>query len=324
MIMKPVMKSVHLQTLHAIRNRLHPSHPAHPLIESDLGQREAGYKGELTLNYQLRNLTDTSAIVLHNIRLPSHSTGYFQIDTLFLTPSYLLIIEAKNMTGTLSFNPRMHQLSQVWNNQEKNYPDPITQVEQQSLQLQAWLHHSKLPNLPVESLVAICHPKAKIVSLNSPSVVAARVTHANSLFRKIESYTNTYVKRHLTDSTLQQLALKIKQSHTPGWKSQMSTYNITKNDIIKGVHCTSCNLYHMKRHNGRWICDTCGCRSRTAHEEAIKNYALIFGRQITSHELSVFLQIPSISISQKLLKKMNLTYTGRTKKRTYRLPDFED
>ncbi len=69
--------------------------------------------------------------VLHDVSLTSSTP--FQIDTLFVTPTYAVVFEVKNISGELKIVNNPPQLIRVLNNGEvKGFNSPITQVENTS------------------------------------------------------------------------------------------------------------------------------------------------------------------------------------------------
>ncbi|WP_218970926.1 nuclease-related domain-containing protein [Peribacillus kribbensis] len=95
--------------LDSLLRRLPPTHPKRILIQGDFAKRMAGYKGEQALDYYLNQLSPSDFLILHDLRLPSEPY-FFQIDTLLLTTRYLLILEIKNIAGTLYFEKSSSQL----------------------------------------------------------------------------------------------------------------------------------------------------------------------------------------------------------------------
>lgn len=107
--------------LEALCRRLPLNFPKYQQISEELGRRQAGYQGEIALDYYLRLLPINKYLILHDLNLPDGDYNC-QIDTLLLTPEFALIIEVKNMTGKLIFDTENEQYTQINNDKEKGYP----------------------------------------------------------------------------------------------------------------------------------------------------------------------------------------------------------
>jgi hypothetical protein len=88
--------------LEALLRRLPKNHVKRTKIMEELSRRWAGYKGEASLDFHLRNLDEKNYLILHDLNLPDGKYNC-QIDALLLSPNFALIIEIKNMTGKLTY-----------------------------------------------------------------------------------------------------------------------------------------------------------------------------------------------------------------------------
>ena len=59
-------------------------------------------------------------------------------------------------------------------------------------------------------------------------------------------------------------------------------YNISIDEVKKGVRCPQCNYIPMLRKHSRWHCEKCGKESRDAHLNTLQEFRLLFGPEITS------------------------------------------
>jgi hypothetical protein len=88
-------------------------------------------------------------LIFHDLRL-KNTEYYFQIDSLILSPYFALIIEVKNIAGTLHFDPVFDQLIRKLYDTEQGLPDPLSQVRKQTNQLYKWIEAHNIPILPIE------------------------------------------------------------------------------------------------------------------------------------------------------------------------------
>ncbi|ANC79101.1 hypothetical protein ABE65_020750 [Fictibacillus phosphorivorans] len=135
MIKKVRIKPIYMDKLQLLMNRLDDDFVRQSL-EVELSKMTAGYRGEDSINYFLNMLPNKKEChVLHDLRIPHEST-FFQIDTLIVNPTYILIIEVKNISGNLFFDHTFNQLIRTKNGIEEPFQDPISQVERQKYQLE--------------------------------------------------------------------------------------------------------------------------------------------------------------------------------------------
>ncbi|WP_162357091.1 nuclease-related domain-containing protein [Metabacillus mangrovi] len=128
MIAKKRTLPLHLLKIQALLRRLPPSHKQISLITEDMNKSTAGYKGELAADYYLSLFDQPSRYIFHDLRLP-HAHTYFQMDTLYLSPSFALIIEVKNISGTLIFEPGLNQMIRSKDGIKTGFADPILQTD---------------------------------------------------------------------------------------------------------------------------------------------------------------------------------------------------
>lgn len=136
MIVKKRQLPLMILKLQSLLRRLPKNHPKIPYIEENLAKKMAGYRGEHSIDYPLSFLTFQNYFILHDLRLP-HNDYFFQIDTLLISPKFILMLEVKNIAGKLFFDQEFHQLVRTLNDKEEVFPDPILQVKRHETQLGA-------------------------------------------------------------------------------------------------------------------------------------------------------------------------------------------
>ncbi|WP_084028893.1 nuclease-related domain-containing protein [Bacillus sp. J33] len=75
---------------------------------------------------------------------------------------YAAIIEVKNYSGTLYFEPMSDQVIQKHGQQEEVIPNPVSQVLRQVSQFKEWLLKERCPAIPIEHFVVISYPATYI------------------------------------------------------------------------------------------------------------------------------------------------------------------
>jgi hypothetical protein len=193
-----------IRKLRALRYRLPPNHPKVPLIMNDLKIREAGYKGECSIDFPLSFLEPKCYFTFHDLRLQDQSR-FFQLDTLLISKKFALIIEVKNMAGSLYFDPHFNQLIRMIEGKETAFPDPIMimQGSCQESQLTNWFLKNGFPSLPILSLIVISNPQTIIRTDTENHKLHYKVIHRYALPAKINQ-----MEHSITDSIFSEKDLK--------------------------------------------------------------------------------------------------------------------
>ncbi|MRG87393.1 nuclease-related domain-containing protein [Salinibacillus xinjiangensis] len=311
--------SMRIKKLQALLRRLPDNHPKRPAIEEELGKCVAGQKGEKSLDYYLSFLPEKEFLILHGLRLP-YQSFYFQMDTILLSKSFILIVEAKNISGHLLFDDTFKQLIRTKDDGTREvFPDPLQQVKHQKFQFHNWLKEHKFPNIPLEHLVVMTNPNCILKTTNPESVYVKKVLHSTYLLEKIEQIQQSYIKEAATNKQIHNLSKRLMKRNEPEDPDFFDKFNMVKSELIPGVQCPSCSTSPMFRKNGKWQCPQCPTSSRDAHMQALIDYSLLIDNSLTNREARKYLQIESPTVSYKILRSLNTQYQGSTKSRVYDL-----
>ncbi|MGD7023130.1 nuclease-related domain-containing protein [Rossellomorea vietnamensis] len=323
MIIKRREKPIQIIKLEALDGRLSTDHEKKFMVRQHLSNRQAGYKGEQSLDYYLDFLPESKYHIFHGLRL-FDGTHYFQIDTLLLSENFLLILEIKRMAGILKFEPQFNQFMRITEeNVTEVFPDPIVQVKRQKFQLNRWLEYHNLSiNLPLETLVISTSTKAILQTSLGDKTVQEKVVHKESLPFKINKLESNYSKARINQLDLQNLSHLLLKSHSPFNPDILNTYEISQSDILTGVHCPKCKHIPMIRQRGSWVCQACRLISRIAHEKALNDYSLLINNKITNHQAREFLHIQSDSVTKRILNTPCSGFHGERKSRIYTLDNL--
>ncbi|RZT21503.1 nuclease-related domain-containing protein [Fictibacillus sp. BK138] len=322
MIMKKRKTPVVVLILEMLLTRLHPQYPRRPDLEDELAKYLSGHKGEQSLDFYLDELPQKEYFIFHNLRI-LQNPNYFQIDILILTQNYFLIIEVKNFSGILYFDQDLYQLIRKINGVEETFADPISQVKRQHYRLRDWLKDHKFTNIPIESLVVISNPQTQIKVPPGRTDVYQWVTHKTHLPERIRFYERKYKNECISIKELRKLTKLLLKSHTSPIPNLLQKYQISSEDIIKGVVCPKCGAIPMVRSKRKWLCITCKTHSRTAHIQALRDYSLLISPTITNSQCRDFLKLESRTTAKKLLLDLNFPTSGQLRHRKYHL-DFDD
>ncbi|MDX8046732.1 nuclease-related domain-containing protein [Gracilibacillus sp. S3-1-1] len=310
MIVKPPEKTEQLRQLEIIMKR-------RSSIPSDLselyGRELAGYLGEQSLPYYLHLASFTSHYDLYNLRL-EFNNYHFQMDGLFLFPTFFLLIEVKHLKGTISIN-QAGQLIQTKESEEKIYQHPLHQANLQKEQLQHLLYSLGHDTIPIHTLTTLTHREANL-TFHDPDVIPIQ-----QLPFRIKELSKTYAEAQLIADKRLQLSKQLISLHR---NRPLSFSKLTKDNvknIKRGVYCPRCEAI-MKRIYGTWKCYSCGCQDKQAHLSALIDYSYLFGYSITNKQARWFLLLDSIYTTSRLLKQLDIESKGRTKFRIYNLKNL--
>ncbi|WP_254052766.1 nuclease-related domain-containing protein [Bacillus sp. V59.32b] len=292
MIIKERQIPLRILKLKALLRRLPSYHPKRPDIEKDLARRNAGYNGEESLDYHLRYLPNDKYHIFHDLRL-HNDDQYFQIDTLLLTSSYALIVEVKNISGTLLFDQTFNQLIRTIQNKEDGFPNPISQAKRHQQQLQIYMSNLNIISFPIEYLVVISNSATIVKTGPKKSALSQRICHSSDLTDRTKAYEYQYKKEKLLSKDIIKLSQSLLNNHSPHDVDILNVYNISKNEVLTGVQCPICKHLPLGRNHGCWNCPKCTGSSKKSHVQALMDYFLLIKPSISNKEFCNFLKISS-------------------------------
>ncbi|MBM7648716.1 ribosomal protein L37AE/L43A [Bacillus ectoiniformans] len=303
----------------ALLRRLPPDHPQYPFIQENLRKQIAGYRGEQAIDFPLSYLDEKTYSILHSTRLKGKQ-HYFQMDTIVICARFILILEVKNMAGTLFFDREYNQLIRTKDGEEMTLADPILQASRQEEELGNWCRKHRFPEIPILSFVVISHPATRISS--SSTHLHQKVLHGNYLPTKIKTIESLHSKNILDQKQIKKLGRYMINHHVPKDDPVLEQYKILQSEIIKGVHCPNCAHLPMERVYGNWICPVCSFKNKDSHLAALFDYSLLLGMTITNAEAREFLRISSPCLTKRLLQTLDLPFLGANKGQIYELNRF--
>jgi hypothetical protein len=317
LIVKPLEVPIELLQTEALNGRLPPEHHMKVTVSNDARILRAGYNGEKSLSFTLSLLDPSSYYILHNLRIPDQS-GYFQIDNLLLNQYFGVILEVKNIFGTITFDA-MGQMIRSVNEVEEGFQNPIEQAIKQEYRLRRWLEKNRLPNFPIERLVVFSYSSTILRDMTNDQSFPNLVIHEDKLFSKLTSLENFYQEASLTTRQVKRISKKLLEAHTPRKVNILEKYEVSEDELVKGVFCEKCKEAIMVWTHGKWKCVSCGYHSLKAHKAALKDYSLLISKEISNRKARDFLKLESIHVTKRLLQKEGYEQTGKTSARKYML-----
>ncbi|WP_026691534.1 nuclease-related domain-containing protein [Alteribacter aurantiacus] len=291
MIRKPRKPSLELLTLRALAPRFPQQYPTYKYFEKDLGRAESGYKGEQSIDYYLNVAARSNHnLIYHHLRLLTPESA-FQIDTLTLTPKFILIIEIKYLGGVmLEFNHETNQLKQTFQDHSVEMHDcPLLQVKRQANHLKDWLNKKGYDQIPVEHLVVMTHRSPELKFSNGfPE--CNRIIRSSFLDFSISEIERKYSHTVLKSHELSNLDFTLLSSHKEKSPNVLQKYNLHLDQVKKGLLCPKCLTLPMLREKKSWYCKRCSRRTNEREEllKALQEFSLLVSPTIKNSEFRDF------------------------------------
>jgi len=311
MFEKQVSKPVIISQLEVLQNRCPNLN-----LKEQLSTHWTGFNGEKSISYYLNSPVFTPVKIFHNIRLAINKQ-FFQVDFLLLTKNFILLLECKNIHGTLIVEEKNGQFIRHKGNNEEGFINPIQQVQKQADLLSLFLQESGAPLVPILTNIVIAQPST-ILKIPNP-VDAKKFIHAYQLEEHFKKLTSEYSQEIYSTSKVNQLSKLLLMSNCElslNWKNRFS---IAKEDIKSGIYCDHCKQFSMSFYYNRCICYSCNKNDNLALLQALQDYYHLFGPFMSTNECKNWLNLDSDKIARKVLKLYSEHFSGHTKKKIYRL-----
>ena len=318
LIGKDYSKTHYLDGLDGLIRRLSTSNPKREELINEYYRIQAGDMGEKVVMDLLEKLQlPYEFFIFHNLSLSLETK--VQFDVLLLTSHYILILEVKNIKGSVVLRDNPSQLIRTLPNGEVQvFNSPGPQLEEYIYQLKTYFMNKGL-NIPVYG--AIVFPfTSGLIEQSTKKTTILRKNELKSFIRNIpinsEFLTNSeieYWKNYF-------LNYHIEFNPYP----LVNRYNIQRSEIKNGVLCKKCGHIGMKKFPNHWYCPICHHKSKNAHEHTIMEYFKLINHTMTNPECREFLGIQNPNQSYRLLKKMQLKRFGKNRYTQYMLPENGD
>ncbi|MCM3086616.1 NERD domain-containing protein [Bhargavaea ginsengi] len=306
-----------LAALAVLESRVSPGHRSYSRTKSDLDMRLAGFAGEKKADFYLEEARmKDKPLVLKDVMIPSGGK-HVQVDTLVLHPAFILVLEIKNMTGELHFDEDTGQFYRVKNGVREGMRNPEDQLNRAVIATERFLASIDLP-VRVHGAIVLASYNGLIVQapVSRPIFPVDRLP---GHIEKLEKENRAILRR----SDLQYAADALNLLSREKKDQYFKWYNLTGIDIETGVRCPGCFKIVMDRMHGKWICKSCNTASADAHLAALQEYRVMYGDEITSKKMMDFLQLPNLSLANRLLRERFPTVNNSKRNKRYRIePDL--
>lgn len=313
-VLKRVMASK-LQVLEALLRRVSLHDIDYPKFQEMYFRLRKGFIGELRSDLAWKEIhLPQEHYLFFNYETVNEIGNKNQIDTIMLSPYFILILEIKNITGKIDFHEDKSQFTNTkLDNITEVYSNPVDQVERHIRTIRTIMKRINI-QLPIEGAIVFSNTSTIIGELPKrfPAFhLSGLNAHVTSLFKKYSRQVITLEDMRI----LKDYLLEILEREQ--WKP-----NIDKNKFITGAICEKCSSQSlMTFYYGRFICPKCKTMSRDVLLKSLHDYRLLFSPWISNKEFKQYFALSSAKTSYKLLKSLNLKYKGSNRARIYYIPE---
>lgn len=311
MIIKRKSLPLKLIGIEALAKRLPGQHPVAETVGQDVRKIRAGENGERILeSIFMKYSFPFEHYILHDLHL--QSTGKFQIDALFISRQGAVILEVKNIAGRIEFPKDQNQLTRVLDSgQVDSFECPSVQLERNMMLLNDWFYANGY-SIPVKGAVVFPRPQQNFENVRKDLTLLFPY-EIPVFLRKNEETSSS-----LDSQTLKAVAKKLSYSSREYNPFPLTkNYNVRPSELLTGVLCEKCGVFGMHAVYNGWGCRKCGHVDKHAHIQAVIDYCMLINLQLTNGEIRNFLRTNSKDKVLRILKQMDLPFTGEKRGVTY-------
>ncbi|MHA6258826.1 nuclease-related domain-containing protein [Sporosarcina sp. CAU 1771] len=277
---------------------------------------KAGFTGERIVDRHLEALElPESSIILTDIHLFLTSELSFQIDTLLLSKTSILILEVKNMAGSLRFLSDPHQLEQTHSSGKVTLIDcPIVQLENTKYYLQTWLKKQGI-DVAVDGQIVLANKRSKVV-LAPPKAPIVYLNRLRMYLEKLEKEPTLH-----NASKIQEISRVILKNQKPYNPYPLCEYfRIDPNSLKRGQLCSICSATMSFVNHKQRKCNVCHQLEANNYGQAITDWFLLINNTISNQECKHFLQLKNRDATLYALKSLSLNKIGNSVATRYQWP----
>ncbi|WP_194841420.1 nuclease-related domain-containing protein [Sporosarcina obsidiansis] len=299
---------------HALLKRLPVNHEKYEKIRTDFYNGRAGFGGEKEFDYQMREFAPQYPhAILHDLFLKQGAV-YFQIDSMLITPSIIILFEIKNIAGKLLVKQNPTQfIRQVPGGERTVLRSPIEELERKKYFFDQWLQERKI-TIPLMDYVVFAYQN----ELTIENMASSRIAFSYEIPNKLRSMEmNSDI---LSQPQIHRLANELKQAHRMYESSPLTQkYDINSQELTSGVTCHTCNRLTMQWQAKRWRCQACGYLDPAAHYTTLQEWYWIKGDLLTNQQFRQFSNIRSRHVAKRLLANPYTELHGKKRYSVYQL-----
>ena len=301
-----------LQGLKALKKRLSVDHKDFKTIKQEIYNRNAGFGGEQHFDQKMTEFQPSYPhAYLQGICLKQNGV-FFEMDSILITPAFIVIFEAKNIGEKLILSSNPTQFLKVSSDgSKKALTSPVAELERKEFHLNQWLIERGI-QIPIRKVVAFAYSNELTVT----NVQGTKVAFAY----EIPAYLRTLTVNNsiLTKTQIGNLATEMIIHHDNYNPFPLAaSMKIDPAEIQPGVICPSCSLIGMQWKMQKWACPSCKYTGKMEHQEAIKDWFMLINSKMMNRQFRYFTKIKDRNVATRLLAKSNLELKGERRSSYY-------
>lgn len=313
MILKHRTEPPDIFQLESLMKRVPLTHNQFPSWTEQLRRISAGFHGEQRVDSLWHEIElPFPHFFIHDLFIQKPNSSH-QMDTVLVTSRFILVLEIKNISGLLNFDPQTRQFSRT--NKDGSI-DGMRNPDDQLRRHEKWMERfidSEHLDLPVIGAIIFAYPSSIIHSRSGKRIMI----HSSGLPHLLEQLSANHPHNLLTDNETYQLSQKILAFHSLK-PLRLPTLPAS---FLTGVLCPNCSAQKMAYIRRSWRCAVCSFHDSQSHLIALAEYRHLIGLTITNREFRKFTHIASTTTASKLLKSSNMPFQGSYKDRVYLIPE---
>ncbi|HWL24363.1 MAG TPA: nuclease-related domain-containing protein [Ureibacillus sp.] len=290
MIVKPRKRSLELQILTSLNNRLELSEKYKSLLHT----LKKGYEGEILFESYISKLQN-NFLILSDLFLQVNSTN-FQLDSIIITYDKIFLYEVKNLEGDYYYDATKDRIY----SKTKEIINPLSQVVRAETLLRQILQSLKI-HLPIEYNVVFVNQEFTLYGapLDKPFIYPTQI---HRYLKKFESMSTDKINKN---SYVAEKLLSLHSSDSMFWQIPPYEYK----DLKLGVTCAVCGSFMNTVEGYSCICLKCGKRESVYSVilRSVEEFKLLFPEEkITTN--GIFEWCGGITSSRTIMRILNRNF----------------
>lgn len=288
--------------------RLPKTHDQYSTFQEEFSRLDAGIAGETRVAREMLDIP-YNYIWLKNYQCFSPQNTPHQIDFIIFSPHFAVVLEVKNISGNLYFQPESKEFYRVRNDGQIDYfRSPFDQAIRHQQLLEQLFEMWSTP-LPVTYAVVNTNTNSRI----GTTFEGLPIFHISYLRVYLNQLLSKYPSRNID-----LFALKDKlQSFSVVFPPRKL---VNDSEILTGIICNVCHS-KMIYNQGISICANCKNRTYNGILETLRDYYFLINTTISNSEFRWFSEIECKSRASKILSRLPLNKIGNYRSTRYIIPE---
>lgn len=297
-----------------LMERLPARHQEQEYLKKEYHRYEAGWKGEQRLIAKMVEFHWSEPYeLLWDVGLKL-GDWKVQLDGLLVTSRCLIIIDSKNISGRIHFDPSTSEFYRFNNEGDKSvFENPLVQLAKHTRFLELWLKQRRIAHPPIVGVVAFTSRHCEFIAKPADKHICKTYQVVEELYEILEKHDFP------ADSPKPSRVRKLFEANSyPYVRPPLCEYyGIDPRDLKTGVKCVACGKIAVERLYKIWRCKECGNKNPLAHKLILQEYFALVSCEIDNKEFRRFSGIESRHSVFRILSESDLRATGSNKKRKY-------